>query len=99
MRNRRSSSPLSCLDIQRWVRRDFGKCNVTPEGIGRRAARAKCAALQLRARQTGRQSTYLSGKNPPAEDGCTPRAKLGAGITVEESYRHADRVGLVLIAR
>jgi enamine deaminase RidA (YjgF/YER057c/UK114 family) len=27
-----------------------------------------------------------------------PRGKLGAGMSVEEGYRHARRVGLVLIA-
>jgi enamine deaminase RidA (YjgF/YER057c/UK114 family) len=41
---------------------------------------------------------FLAGKGPPAENGRTPRGKLGAGITVEEGYRHARGVGLVLIA-
>jgi enamine deaminase RidA (YjgF/YER057c/UK114 family) len=41
---------------------------------------------------------YLSGKNPPAEGGVVPRGKLGAGMTVEEGYRHARGVGLMLIA-
>jgi enamine deaminase RidA (YjgF/YER057c/UK114 family) len=41
---------------------------------------------------------YLSGKGPPAEAGHLPRGKLGAGIGVDEGYRHARQVGLVLIA-
>jgi len=42
---------------------------------------------------------YLSGKGPPeGADGRMPRGKLGAGMTVEEGYRHARQVGLVLIA-
>jgi len=41
---------------------------------------------------------YLSGKQPPDSDGKTPRGKLGAGMSVEEGYRHARGVGLVLIA-
>jgi enamine deaminase RidA (YjgF/YER057c/UK114 family) len=41
---------------------------------------------------------YLSGKGPPAADGRMPRGKLGAGITLEDGYRHARQVGLVLIA-
>jgi enamine deaminase RidA (YjgF/YER057c/UK114 family) len=41
---------------------------------------------------------YLSGKGPESADGTMPRGKLGAGITVEEGYRHARQVGLVLIA-
>jgi enamine deaminase RidA (YjgF/YER057c/UK114 family) len=41
---------------------------------------------------------YLSGKQPPDSDGKTPRGKLGAGTTVEEGYRHARGVGLMLIA-
>lgn len=40
---------------------------------------------------------YLSGKGPP--EGAGPvRGKLGAGMSVEEGYRHARAVGLVLIA-
>ena len=38
---------------------------------------------------------YLSGKGPP-DDGV--RGKLGAGMSVDEGYRHARGVGLVLIA-
>ena len=41
---------------------------------------------------------YLSGKQPPDADGGTPRGKLGAGMSVEEGYRHARGVGLMLIA-
>jgi enamine deaminase RidA (YjgF/YER057c/UK114 family) len=42
---------------------------------------------------------YLSGKGPPAgADGPTPKGKLGAGMSVDEGYRHARQVGLVLIA-
>jgi enamine deaminase RidA (YjgF/YER057c/UK114 family) len=41
---------------------------------------------------------YLSGKGPPDVDGRMPRGKLGAGVSVEEGYRHARGVGLVLIA-
>jgi enamine deaminase RidA (YjgF/YER057c/UK114 family) len=41
---------------------------------------------------------YLSGKGPPSVDGAMPRGKLGAGLSVEDGYRHARAVGLVLIA-
>ncbi len=41
---------------------------------------------------------YLSGKGPPNVDGRMPQGKLGAGMSVEEGYRHARGVGLVLIA-
>jgi enamine deaminase RidA (YjgF/YER057c/UK114 family) len=41
---------------------------------------------------------YLSGKGPQREDGSMPRGKLGAGVSVDEGYRHARQVGLVLIA-
>jgi enamine deaminase RidA (YjgF/YER057c/UK114 family) len=41
---------------------------------------------------------YLSGKQPPDIDGKTPRGKLGAGMSIEEGYRHARGVGLMLIA-
>src|SRR6266851_297747 len=42
---------------------------------------------------------YLSGKGPPpGADGTMPKGKLGAGMAVEEGYRHARGVGLVLIA-
>ena len=41
---------------------------------------------------------YLSGKGPPAAGGAVPRSKLGAGMSVEEGYRRARGVGLVLIA-
>src|SRR4051812_29373556 len=42
---------------------------------------------------------YLSGKGPPdGPDGKMPRGKLGAGMSIDEGYRHARQVGLVLIA-
>ena len=41
---------------------------------------------------------YLSGKGPHSPDGTVPRGKLGAGVSIEEGYRHARQVGLVLIA-
>jgi enamine deaminase RidA (YjgF/YER057c/UK114 family) len=41
---------------------------------------------------------YLSGKGPHSADGMVPRGKLGAGVSIEEGYRHARQVGLVLIA-
>jgi len=41
---------------------------------------------------------YLSGKGPLYPDGKMPKGKLGAGMSVEEGYRQARQVGLVLIA-
>jgi enamine deaminase RidA (YjgF/YER057c/UK114 family) len=41
---------------------------------------------------------YLSGKQPPDSEGKTPRGKLGAGMAIDEGYRHARGVGLMLIA-
>lgn len=41
---------------------------------------------------------YLSGKGPQYPDGRMPKGKLGAGMSIEEGYRHARQVGLVLIA-
>jgi enamine deaminase RidA (YjgF/YER057c/UK114 family) len=41
---------------------------------------------------------YLSGKGPHSADGKMPKGKLGAGMSVEEGYKHARQVGLVLIA-
>jgi len=41
---------------------------------------------------------FLSGKQPPDSGGHTPRGKLGAGMSVEEGYRHARGVGLMLLA-
>ena len=42
---------------------------------------------------------YLSGKGPPdGADGKMPRGKLGAGMSIDDGYRHARQVGLVLIA-
>jgi enamine deaminase RidA (YjgF/YER057c/UK114 family) len=51
----------------------------------------------VHAKRTG-NLLYLSGKGPPEVDGRMPRGKLGAGMSVEEGYRHARGVGLVLIA-
>jgi enamine deaminase RidA (YjgF/YER057c/UK114 family) len=41
---------------------------------------------------------FLSGKGPLNPDGSMPRGKLGAGMTIEDGYRCARQVGLVLIA-
>src|SRR5439155_23534092 len=42
---------------------------------------------------------YLSGKGPPnGPAGNMPKGKLGAGMSIDEGYRHARGVGLVLIA-
>jgi len=41
---------------------------------------------------------YLSGKGPERADGTMPRGKLGAGMSIDEGYRHARQIGLVLIA-
>jgi enamine deaminase RidA (YjgF/YER057c/UK114 family) len=50
------------------------------------------------AKRTG-NLLYLSGKGPPdGADGKMPKGKLGAGMSIEEGYRHARQVGLVLIA-
>jgi enamine deaminase RidA (YjgF/YER057c/UK114 family) len=41
---------------------------------------------------------YLSGKGPESADGSMPKGKLGADLPVEEGYRHARQIGLILIA-
>ena len=41
---------------------------------------------------------YLSGKGPENADGTMPRGKLGAGVSIDEGYRQARQIGLVLIA-
>jgi enamine deaminase RidA (YjgF/YER057c/UK114 family) len=41
---------------------------------------------------------YLSGKGPHGSGGAMPKGKLGAGMSIEEAYRHARQVGLVLIS-
>ena len=51
----------------------------------------------VHAKQVG-NLLYLSGKGPEQSDGTMPRGKLGAGVSVDEGYRHARQVGLVLIA-
>ena len=52
----------------------------------------------VHAKQVG-NLLYLSGKGPPdGADGKMPKGKLGAGMSIDEGYRHARQVGLVLIA-
>ena len=51
----------------------------------------------VHARQVG-NLLYLSGKGPERPDGTMPKGKLGASLSVEEGYRHARQLGLVLIA-
>jgi enamine deaminase RidA (YjgF/YER057c/UK114 family) len=51
----------------------------------------------VHARRSG-NLLYLSGKGPQGAGGAMPRGRLGAGMSVEEGYRHARQVGLVLIA-
>jgi enamine deaminase RidA (YjgF/YER057c/UK114 family) len=51
----------------------------------------------VHARRTG-NLLFLSGKGPQAADGTMPKGKLGAGMSIEEGYRHARQVGLLLIA-
>jgi len=41
---------------------------------------------------------YLSGKGPLYPDGTMPRGKLGVDVSIEDGYRHARQVGLILIA-
>ena len=41
---------------------------------------------------------YLSGKGPRNADGTVPKGKLGATMTVEQGYRCAREVGLMLVA-
>src|SRR6201984_107727 len=48
--------------------------------------------------QRGGNLLHLSGKGPESADGSMPRGKIGAGMSIEEGYRHARQVGLVLIA-
>jgi enamine deaminase RidA (YjgF/YER057c/UK114 family) len=51
----------------------------------------------VHAKRTG-NLLYLSGKGPHYPDGTMAKGKLGAGMTIEEGYKHARQVGLVLIA-
>jgi enamine deaminase RidA (YjgF/YER057c/UK114 family) len=51
----------------------------------------------VHARRTG-NLLFLSGKGPQNPDGSMPKGRLGAGLSIEEGYRHARQVGLVLIA-
>jgi enamine deaminase RidA (YjgF/YER057c/UK114 family) len=41
---------------------------------------------------------YLAGKGPQYPDGTMAKGRLGAGMSVEEGYKHARQVGLILIA-
>ena len=41
---------------------------------------------------------YLSGKGPHGSDGGMPKGKLGAGMSIDDGYRHARQVGQVLIS-
>jgi enamine deaminase RidA (YjgF/YER057c/UK114 family) len=50
--------------------------------------------IYVHARRVG-NLLYLSGKGPRAADSGMPKGKLGAGMSVEEGYRHAREVGLV----
>jgi enamine deaminase RidA (YjgF/YER057c/UK114 family) len=51
----------------------------------------------VQAKQVG-ALLYLSGKGPRNPDGTTPKGKLGATMTIEDGYRSARQVGLMLIA-
>ena len=51
----------------------------------------------VQAKQVG-ALLYLSGKGPRNPDGTTPKGKLGATMTIEDGYRAAREVGLMLIA-
>jgi enamine deaminase RidA (YjgF/YER057c/UK114 family) len=50
----------------------------------------------LHAKQVG-QLLFLSGKGP-VYDGIRPKGKLGENMELEEGYKHARYVGLLLIA-
>jgi enamine deaminase RidA (YjgF/YER057c/UK114 family) len=41
---------------------------------------------------------YLSGKGPLDAAGTMAKGKLGAGMAIEEGYKHARTTGLILIA-
>ena len=41
---------------------------------------------------------YISGQGPLENDGSLNKGRLGHNLSVEEGYRHAQRVGLNLIA-
>jgi enamine deaminase RidA (YjgF/YER057c/UK114 family) len=51
----------------------------------------------VQAKQVG-NLLYLSGKGPRNPDGSVPKGKLGAGLSIEDGYRCAREVGLMLIA-
>jgi enamine deaminase RidA (YjgF/YER057c/UK114 family) len=41
---------------------------------------------------------FLAGKGPHNPDGSMPTGKLGGGVSIEDGYRHARSVGLMLLA-
>ena len=51
----------------------------------------------VQAKQAG-ALLYLSGKGSRHPDGTVPKGKLGATMTVEDGYRCAREVGLMLVA-
>ena len=58
---------------------------------------AATTANYVQAKRVG-DLLYLAGNDPQYPDGTLAKGKLGADMTVEEGYRHARQVGLVLIA-
>lgn len=73
------------------VRQRLDELHITLPGVG------PALGNYVHARRVG-NLLYLSGKGPERLDGTMPKGKLGSGISVEEGYRHARQVGLVLIA-
>ncbi len=65
-------------------------------GIALPAPRPPTASY-VHARRIG-DLLYLAGQDPEFPDGSTGRGRLGAGMSVEDGYKHARQVGLVLIA-
>lgn len=41
---------------------------------------------------------YLSGQGPKRSDGVVPTGKVGADVTVDQAYAHAQQTGLNLLA-
>ena len=41
---------------------------------------------------------YLSGQGPKRADGTTPTGKVGADVSIEDAYLHAQQTGLNLLA-
>ena len=58
---------------------------------------ARPTASYVQAKRVG-DLLYLAGNDPLYPDGRLAKGKLGADMSVEEGYRHARQVGLVLIA-